>query len=399
MLSLIAACGLLACAGKISDEGTAFKNEIPAKKVLPGAYQTDRYLPMLRDKRVATVVNHTSMIGRTHLVDSLITLGVNLQLIFAPEHGFKGTAYNGEEIKDGVYKENIPIRSLYGKTRKPSALDMEAIDVIVFDIQDVGARFYTFSSTLHHVMDAAAQYEKEVIILDRPNPNGHYVDGPVLEEQLTSFVGMHPVPVVYGMTIGEYGQMINGEGWLTDQRSCALEVIPNANYSHDTPYDLPIPPSPNLPNQRSILLYPSLCFFEGTVMNEGRGTDRQFQVFGHPDWPDKSFQYTPESMSSSRYPKHEGKRCGGVDLTSLNPGEIYGWKRLNLAFVMSAYAQLKGKISTPFFTENGWFDKLAGTKQLREMIIAGKSEEEIRASWQEGLNNFKEIRQNYLIYP
>ena len=368
-------------------------------EILPGAYQLSEYLPLLRDKRVATVVNHTSMIDQIHLVDTLLSLNVDLRIVFAPEHGFKGTAYNGEEVKDGMYQDRIPIRSLYGKTRKPTAGDLSEVDVIVFDIQDVGARFYTFISTLHYVMEAAGEQGKELIILDRPNPNGHFIDGPVMENEFQSFVGMHKVPVVYGMTIGEYGKMINGEGWLANEIKCSLEVIPNNSYTHQSNYALPIPPSPNLPNHRSVLLYPSLCFFEGTVINEGRGTSHQFQIYGHPSMPTSKFSYTPVSMSSSKYPKHENKLCGGVDLQYLRPAEIISWKKLNLGYVIDTYQKLKDRIEDPFFNKNGWFDKLSGTQSLRIQIEDGWTEEEIRDSWKKDLEEFYSVRSKYLIYP
>ena len=387
------------CTGQIANEGSSFADHNPDANVLPGAYQFEDYLPMLEGKNVGAVVNHTSMVNGTHLVDTLLSLGVSLKFIFAPVHGFKGTAYNGEEVKDGVYRESVPIRSLYGKSRKPSPEDMSELDVVLFDIQDVGARFYTYISTLHNVMESAAQNDVKVMILDRPNPNGHYIDGPVLEEEFQSFVGMHPVPVVYGMTIGEYGRMINGEKWLVDQIQCDLKVIGLDGYTHQTYYSLPITPSPNLPNDRAIFLYPSLCFLEGTIMNEGRGTNKQFQIFGHPDYPGDEFSYTPRSMSSSKYPKHEGKRCTGVDLTSLSPQQIFDQRRLDLSYVISAFRMMKGQTDDPFFLVNGWFDKLSGTTELRAMIESGKSEAQIRQSWQADLNHFKNIRSKYLLYP
>ena len=372
-------------------------NVIEVKDVLPGAYHTTQYLPMIKDQRVGLVVNHTSMIGAVHVVDSLMSLGVDIKMIFAPEHGFKGTAYNGEEIADGLYKGSIPIRSIYGKSKKPTAEDMVQLDLIIFDIQDVGARFYTYISTLHYVMEAAAENDKKVIIFDRPNPNGHYVDGPIMEEEYKSFVGMHPVPTVYGMTIGEYGQMINGEGWLKNSVTCRLSVIPVMNYKHDTPYELPIPPSPNLPNQRSILLYPSLCFLEGTVVSAGRGTDHQFQSYGHPSMTG-DFTYTPISMTSSKYPKHEGKLCKGVDLRSVSMKSLQSQTSLNLQYLISAYNETKLSADEPFFLKTNFFEKLAGTAELRKQIQEGVSPEVIRASWQAGLAAFEEVRERYLIY-
>ena len=364
----------------------------------PGIYQTADYLPLLKDKKVGLVVNHTSTFGEVHLVDSLIALGVDIQLIFSPEHGFKGDAYNGEEVADGVYKGEYPLRSLYGRSKKPSPEDMAQLDVVLFDIQDVGARFYTYISTLHYVMEAAAEAEKEVIILDRPNPNGHYIDGPVLESEHQSFVGMHEVPVVYGMTIGEYGMMINGEGWLKDEQRCSLKVIPVHHYTHDTRYVLPIAPSPNLPNERSILLYPSLCFFEGTVISEGRGTNQQFQIFGHPKMDQTRFSFQPVSMSSSKYPKHEGELCGGVDLSQLDPLEIRSWEQINLDYLITTYRKYASELDEPFFLENNFINRLSGTSMFKEQVIGGKSVEDIRASWQPKLEAFKLIREQYLMY-
>lgn len=365
-------------------------------QVRPGAYQLDSYISDLKGKKVGLVVNHTSMVDQTHLVDTLLTLGIDIKLIFSPEHGFKGTAYNGEEVGDSKYDE-ILIKSLYGKTKKPSAEDLERVDVLLFDIQDVGARFYTYIYTLHYVMEAAAESNKPVIILDRPNPNAHYIDGPIMEPDHTSFVGLHPTPVVYGMTIGEYGQMINGEGWMEDGVSCHLKVIPVSNYTHDTEYILPIAPSPNLPNQLSIYLYPSLCFFEGTVISAGRGTHQQFQIYGHPQM-DGTHTFTPVSMTSSKYPKHENNECSGRDLTGVLPSFVRAQKKLNLAYLKDAYTSTQLN-DEAFFLENGFFEKLAGTSKLRKQIINDTSLPEIRASWEEGISAFRKTRSKYLIYP
>lgn len=369
-----------------------------AAAVSPGAYNTAAYLPLLQDKRVGLVVNHTSMIQNRHLVDSLLSLGVNISVIWAPEHGFSGTAYNGEHIEDDRYNETISIRSLYGASRKPTDADMDQVDVVVFDIQDVGARFYTYISTLHYVMEAAAENKIDVIILDRPNPNAHYIDGPTREEGLKSFVGMHPVPIVYGMTIGEYGMMINGEGWLDKANKCQLTVVPNAHYTHSTPYTLPIAPSPNLPNQRSILLYPSLCLFEGTAVSAGRGTDMQFQVYGHPLFPDSGFQYTPRSMSSSKYPKHQDTPVNGVDLRGLSDADIMQRSQLNLNYIIDAYAKLKGK-KVEFFLASNFIDKLSGTALFKEQILSGMDATAIRSTWKDDIAAFRHIRARYLLYP
>ncbi|MFT4567912.1 MAG: hypothetical protein ACI9FN_002880 [Saprospiraceae bacterium] len=364
---------------------------------LPGSYHLSQYIPPLENQRVGLVVNHTSMIDQTHLVDSLISLGVDIKVIWAPEHGFKGTAYNGEKIEDDVYNDQIEIRSLYGKNKKPSDEDLSKVDIVIFDIQDVGARFYTFISTLHYVMEAAAENAVKVVILDRPNPNGHYIDGPIRTEDLKSFVGMHPVPIVYGMTIGEYGQMINGEQWLKNNVECELTVIENSNYNHKTYYELPIPPSPNLPNQRSILLYPSLCLIEGTVVSAGRGTDMPFQVFGHPDFPNSGFQYTPKSMSSSKYPKHQDKVVNAVDLRPINEASIISASGLNLSYILQAYENLKEK-EGDFFLKSNFIDKLSGTREFKKQVLSGMNEEQIKASWKEDIEGFKKIRRKYLLY-
>lgn len=386
------------CDQQVNPTSQEVSTEVVKADPQPGAHDLSTYLPKLSGKKVGLVVNHTSMIDDTHLVDRLMSEGVDVQMIFAPEHGFKGTAYNGEEIKDGLYKGKTPIRSLYGKTKKPSSEDIDVLDVVVFDIQDVGARFYTYISTLHYVMEAAAEGGKEVIILDRPNPNGHYVDGPVLEEGFTSFVGMHPVPVVYGMTIGEYGQMINGEGWMKDGIKCQLEVVKiTGDYTHSTPYTLPIAPSPNLPNQRSILLYPSLCFFEGTVISAGRGTNQQFQIYGHPDM-DGAYTFTPVSMTSSKYPKHEGKLCQGHDLRALTTEDIFNQKELDLTHLINAY-KTTSLSKDPFFLKNNFFNKLSGNSTLMSQVKDQLSINQIKDSWQSGLQDFMGVRAKYLLYP
>jgi len=371
--------------------------EMKSDAPIPGAYNLPKYLPKLENQRVGMVVNHTSTIGDTHLVDSLISLGMDIKVIWAPEHGFKGTAYNGEQVEDELYNEDIEIRSLYGKFKKPTAADLSEVDIILFDIQDVGARFYTYISTLHYVMEAAAENDVDVIILDRPNPNAHYIDGPIRTDDLKSFVGLHPVPIVYGMTIGEYGLMINGEGWMDKQIKCSLSVIENSNYTHKSNYILPIPPSPNLPNQRSILLYPSLCFFEGTVVSAGRGTDMQFQVYGHPEFPNEGFQYTPRSMSSSKYPKHQDKMVNGIDLRNLSDEQIISEGELNLSYILKAYNLLKDK-EGKFFLKSNFIDKLSGTLEFKKQILSGKTAAEIKESWKDDIAAFKIVRNKYLLY-
>lgn len=362
-----------------------------------GADNTELYLSALKGKRIAIVANQTSVILKkegekefTHLVDSLLVLNFNIKKVFAPEHGFRGKADAGEVVKDGFdTKTGLPIISLYGKNKKPSKQQLEGIDLVVFDIQDVGARFYTYISSLHYVMEACAEANIPVILLDRPNPNGHYIDGPVLEKEHKSFVGMHPVPVVYGMTIGEYGKMINGEKWLANGIQCDLTVIGLKNYTHQSNYSLPIKPSPNLPNDQSINLYPSLCFFEGTNVNAGRGTNMQFQIYGSPYLDRKNaFSYTPVSNPGAKYPKHKNKMCFGEDLRNEKRLDA-----LDLSWLIKAQAQ---NSEEPFF--NAFFTKLTGTKSLQEQITKGISEKEIRASWKVGLERFKKIRENYLLY-
>ena len=359
-----------------------------------GADQIDSYLPILKGKKIAIVANQTSVISdrkkTTHLVDSLISLNLNIKKVFAPEHGFRGKADAGESIEDGVDKKTkLPIISLYGKNKKPTRDQLKGINLVIFDIQDVGARFYTYISTLHYVMEACAELNIPLILLDRPNPNGHYIDGPVLETDHKSFVGMHPVPVVYGMTIGEYGQMINGEKWLRDGVKASLTVIKLKNYTHNSEYILPIKPSPNLPNEKSVNLYPSLCFFEGTNVSAGRGTDMQFQIYGSPFLNKKSkFTFTAVPNEGSKYPKHAYTISYGEDLRKVNK-----LSNINLSWLIKAYKQNRTK---SFF--NSFFIKLAGTKSLQTQLEKEVSESVIRASWRKGLDKFKIVRNKYLIY-
>lgn len=362
-----------------------------------GAARIAEYLPLLEGQKVALLVNQTSLIGTTHLADSLKNLGVNIQKIFAPEHGFRGTADAGEQVKDGKdIRTGIPVFSLYGKKKKPSAEDLADLDWVIFDIQDVGARFYTYISSMHYVMEACAENGVKFMVLDRPNPNGNYIDGPILEAGYQSFVGMHPVPVIHGMTVAEYAKMINGQGWLKGGIQCYLHYVTCNNYSHQTPYNLPIKPSPNLPNQRSIYLYPSLCFFEGTTVSAGRGTKQQFQIYGHPKFPAGDFQFTPVKMSGAKYPKHENKNCKGYNLTHLSPEILYNSKRLNLDYLIEFYQDFPNKEG--FFLKNNFFDKLAGNTSLRKAILAGDTAEEIRATWQKSLQQYDAMRQQYLLY-
>ncbi len=382
------------------------------KTIIVGANQTEAYLPLLKGKRVGIVANQTSVVFKgnkneiatsqkatsndtyTHLVDSLVALKVDVKKVFSPEHGFRGTADAGEVVKDGLdTKTGLPIVSLYGKNKKPSPEQLKGLDIVIFDIQDVGARFYTYISSLHYVMEACAEANIPVLILDRPNPNGHYIDGPILEKEHKSFVGMHPIPVVHGMTIGEYAQMINGEKWLENGVQSAITVIAMKNYTHETVYDLPINPSPNLPNAKSINLYPSLCFFEGTNVSAGRGTDKQFQIFGSPFLDTTMFPYTytftPQPNVGSKHPKHENKVCYGMDLST----STY-LSRLDLNYLIEAYQATENKET--FF--NDFFTKLAGTRELQKQIESKHTAYEIKKTWVRGLAAYDTMRQPYLLY-
>ena len=368
----------------------------PVPPVRPGAEQMDRYLPLLADKRFALVANHSSLVGQAHLVDTLLRSGIErdqLLKVFAPEHGFRGDRAAGVPIEDGTDPETgIPVVSLYGNHRKPAPGELAGVELMVFDLQDVGARFYTYISTLTYVMEACAEMDIPVVLLDRPNPNGAYVDGPVLDTAFRSFVGMHPIPVVYGLTLGELAGMINGEGWLSGGIRCDLKVIPCEGYTHGWSGHLPVPPSPNLPNDHAIMLYPSTCFFEGTVLSEGRGTPMPFEVYGHPELPG-AFSFTPVSIPGiARNPKFEGRTCYGTDLRSFIPDA--GWTGFTLRWVLEAYAGFPGK--EEFFTS--YFDTLAGTDRLRTQIEAGWDEQRIRESWQEELEQYAQLRKKYLIY-
>ena len=366
-----------------------------------GASSIAEYLPLLRNKTVAIVGNQTSVINSTFLVDTLLALGVNVTLLFAPEHGFRGDHDAGEKVKHSIdSKTGLQIFSLHGKTHKPTPESLKNIDVILFDIQDVGARFYTYISTLHYVMEAAAENNKKVIVLDRPNPNAHYIDGPVLEKTFKSFVGMHPVPVVYGMTIGEYGNMINGEFWLKDSLQADLHVIKLKNWTYDKEYILPIPPSPNLPNQLSIYLYPSLCFFEGTEASIGRGTEYPFQVWGHPGAKCdllNDFNFKPISIAGkSKHPKHENSFCSGIDYRSYSTDSIRKHWKLEISPIQAAQPCIEPK--KEFFNRRDFFNLLAGNDKLIQQLKENKSEQEIRVSWRKQLDDFKTIRAKYLLY-
>ncbi len=366
---------------------------IPKEEYVYGAQDTENYIRLLTDQNVGVVANQTSMVGETHLVDSLLSSGINVKRIFTPEHGFRGTADAGAKVTNGKdEKTGIEIASLYGKTKKPTPEMMRDLDVMLFDLQDVGVRFYTYISTLAYVMEACAEFDIPLIVLDRPNPNGFYIDGPVLKSENKSFVGMHPVPVAYGMTIGEYGKMINGEGWLKDGVHCELTVVPIAGYDRNALYELPVKPSPNLPDWESVYLYPTLCFFEGTIVSVGRGTDKPFHLFGHPDMRG-DFSFTPESKSGASKPLLEGQRCRGLDLTEYAHAFESNPRQLHLEWIIEAYQQLKDKT---FFTN--YFRLIAGDSQLQRDIENEKSADFIRASWVDDIRKFKEIREQYLIY-
>lgn len=362
-----------------------------------GAERMDVLLPLIQGKRVGIIANHSTFIGQTHLVDSLLSLQISVTKIFCPEHGFRGEGEAGEHIESHIdTTTGLPVISLYGSHKKPTHDDFSDIDIVLFDMQDVGVRFYTYISTMHYVMETCAELNLPLIVLDRPNPNGFYVDGPVLDTNYRSFVGMHPVPLVHGMTIGEFAKMINGEGWLSNSMICNVTVIPCLNYSHDSTYILPIRPSPNLPNQTSIYLYPSLGFFEGTAISIGRGTDFPFQVFGHPDFQNLEFSFTPESRpGASKNPPLLGRVCFGVDLRDYNADFFLEQRRLNLTWLTFAYQSFSSK--DKFF--NSYFNVLAGNNVLKEQIEQGVDEQEIRDSWEPSLTQFKKVRKKYLIYP
>lgn len=363
------------------------------QRVTPGAEQPEIYLPLLLNKNVALVANHTSLVRDRHLLDFMLEKQVAVKKVFCPEHGFRGDADAGEKIGDQTDPATgLSVISLYGNNRKPTNAQMEGIEVVVFDLQDVGVRFYTYLSTMHYVMEACAENNIPLIILDRPNPNGDYVAGPVLKPEFRSFVGMEPIPVVHGCTLGELAQMINGEGWLSDDLSCTLTIVPVANYTHQTSYSLPVKPSPNLPNDVAVRLYPSLCFFEATNASIGRGTIFPFQVIGYPDPSMGKFMFTPESTSGAKNPLQMGKACYGDDLrrTSLD-------SRFSLSYFLMYYHRFKNE--KDFLSSERWFNLLAGNDQLLKDIRAGKTLDAIEASWQDELGKYMELRSEYLIYP
>ncbi len=364
-------------------------------RVIPGDEQTDRYFPLLEGKRIAIFSNHTGMIGDKHLLDVLLENGFDVTAIFSPEHGFRGQADAGEHVSSTVdVKTGVPILSLYdGKSGKPGASSMSQFDLLIVDIQDVGLRFYTYYISMCRLMDACAEHGKPMLLLDRPNPNGHYVDGPILERKHKSGVGWLPIPIVHGMTLGELARMVNGEGWLPQGRKCDLTVVPCLNYTHRTLYRLPIAPSPNLPNMKSVYLYPSLCYFEATPVSLGRGTGLPFQVYGHPDMKGYDFSFTPRSVPGAKNPPQRGKLCHGVNLSTLSEEET-ARKGIDLSYLIDAYQNLK--MSDKFFTP--FFEKLVGVDYVRAMIEEGRNADEIKARWQDDVTRFKAQRKPYLLY-
>ncbi|WP_298391473.1 DUF1343 domain-containing protein [Flavobacterium sp.] len=410
-LFISSSCGILPrrynqTTQKTQEEQTI--NKTVSVSIKTGADNYIQYLPLIKDKSIGVITNQTGVVSslktdatslpqnttisttNKSLVDFLLENNVNLKKIFAPEHGFRGTADAGEHLVDGKdTKTGLPIISLYGNNKKPKPEQLQGIDIMIFDLQDVGARFYTYISSLHYIMEACAENNIKLLVLDRPNPNGTIVDGPILEKEHSSFVGMHPIPLLHGMTIGEYAQMINGEKWLKNQVQCNLVVIPCVNYTREMPYSLPVKPSPNLPNDQSINLYASLCLFEGTNVSVGRGTEAQFQIYGSPFLPKSDFNFTPVPNFGAKEPVYKNQLCYGENLTS-----IPKVTKLELKWLIKAFNTTTDK--TKFF--NDFFTKLAGTKKLQQQIIDGVSEVEIRKSWEKGLQDFKEMRKKYLIY-
>lgn len=357
-----------------------------------GAERTEEYIPILTNKRVALVANQTSLVKETHLLDTLLSRGIIVTKVFTLEHGFRGSADAGEKVQSSYdSKTGVKLVSLYGKSKKPKAEDFSDVDYVVYDIQDVGVRFYTYISSLHYIMESVAENKKKLLILDRPNPNGHYVDGPVLDTAYKSFVGMHPVPIVHGMTIAEYAQMINAEGWLKNKVKADIKIITCSRYNHNTRYQLPVRPSPNLPNMQAIYLYPSLCLFEGTSVSLGRGTDAPFQIFGSPDLQGFKYTFTPKSMEGAKEPPCKDQTCYGVDLRTF---DLKNTTQINISWLISAYSASTNRGA--FFTD--FFKKLSGNDALKKQIIGGVTEDVIRASWKQGIDDFKAKRKKYLLY-
>ncbi|MCT4615535.1 MAG: DUF1343 domain-containing protein [Marinifilaceae bacterium] len=373
-----------------------FKSDRYTENISVGAENTDKYLDLLKHKNVAVVANQSSLIFNKHIVDFLIEKEINLKHIFSPEHGFRGNLDAGKKFNNQIdEKTGLKIISLYGKNIKPQKKDLANIDVLLFDLQDVGVRFYTYITCLHYVMMACAENNIDLIVLDRPNNHADYIDGPILKSRYKSYVGIHPVPIIYGLTIGEYAKMINGENWLGHQLYCNLEVIECKNYYRDQLYNYPIKPSPNLPNNLSIGLYPSLCLFEGTTVSAGRGTNIAFQVYGHPKFDKGDIYFTPNSIKNvCTNPKFKGKKCLGFNLSELDEYEVFNYKKLNIKYLINAYKNIG--IKTKFF--NSFFNNLAGNSELKQSIILERTESEIRESWKTELENYSKIREKYLIY-
>ncbi len=411
LLIFLSSCGVNNPFSKKEDEETVVEKQeiteahpeiatttVERVKYLPlilGNERLDLYIDSLRNKRVAIVGNQTSMVGTTHLVDTLISLGVKIQKVFSPEHGFRGDADAGEKVYSGVDpKTGVPLISLYGNNKKPKPSQLADVDVIVFDVQDVGVRFYTYISTLHYVMEACAENKKKLILLDKPNPNTHYVDGPVREPRYKSFIGMHAVPIVYGMTIGEYALMVNGECWLSDSSFCDLQVISCKNYNRKMPYKMKVPPSPNLKSDVSVALYPSLCFFEATTVSVGRGTERPFEIIGHPLFPNTlGYNFMPVPNIGAKNPLWENRLCNGIDLTDEAQKHMFD---INLSWLIAAKKYLGDTVE--FINQPHFFDRLAGTSELRRQLYEGWSAKEIRHSWRPGISEFRKIRAKYLLY-
>jgi uncharacterized protein YbbC (DUF1343 family) len=366
-----------------------------SQKIRTGAEQIEKYLPYLKNKKVALVANQTSVIGKTSLADSLLSLKVNIVRILCPEHGFRGDMGAGDTITDGVdSKTGLPLVSIYTQSKKPTPKDLSGLDLVIFDLQDVGVRYYTILPHLHYVMEACGENNVELMILDRPNPHGFYIDGTILDTAFRTFVGMHPVPIVYAMTAGEYAQMLNGEKWLKNGVQCKLNIIKCADYTHDSLYSLPVKPSPNLPNMQAVYLFPSICLFEGTHFSLGRGTDFPFQVYGHPSLKNLNFTFTPVSRKEASNPPQKNNKCYGIDLRNYDTKNIIKEKKINLEWIIDAFNRYEDKKN--FFTD--WINTLMGGREFREQIAKGMTENEIRKTWQPGLEKFKKIRSKYLLY-
>ncbi|MEP7196946.1 MAG: DUF1343 domain-containing protein [Saprospiraceae bacterium] len=386
------------CQNKISKRKDAHQSEyVNNIEIYPGCYDLPKYFSKIKNKKIGLVIHPCSVIGESLLLDSLISLGIHIEKIFVPEHGFRGNEDAGENVNSSIdAKTRLPIISLYGKNKKPTAKDLEGIDIVLFDLQDVGARFYTYISSLHYIMEACTEQNKELIILDRPNPNGFYVDGPVLDTSCKSFIGMHPIPIVYGMTIGELARMIKGENWINNANELKLFVVPCMNYTHSSHYKLKIKPSPNLPNNLAVLLYPSLCLLEGTCASLGRGTELPFQIYGHPEFTQYDTIFMPRSMTGAKSPPLMDKICKGFSLTRRSEDSLMNQNKISLDYLLNSFKYLNAR--SDFFLENNFIDLLVGNKEFKNQIKANWSEENIRSSWNAKLDSFKLKRKQYLLY-